>query len=695
MTYRARATCSGAACGHQGRRPTRPWWCLALLGLLSTPATVLGDVIANKDETLETCETEVFKVDCDVNHVIVMLGAQYGRMRFGRCVDRDYGFVGCAEDVLHLADRWCSGRRGCQIPVPNSAFKGTHPCPKDLKPYLEASYQCVPVETAEAQHCEMSSFILPSATVGYLSSLVTMETGKGSERCPWIIQARHGQRVNVTLLDFARSPAAQDNQVPDGHGVCKVYALLNEIRGESSDESSPERSLSVCSSKNRTRHVYVSGGHGLEVRIMGPGDKGRAAELTDHFLIKYQVFGCPDPDIPLNTWLERERDVAVVRCSATGQKWRLVCNGSHWQGDFGNCTDAFDATFGEIVWGSLVLPFEVSLVVVVCIAIAIGIVILAFGLVCIVSCKKKKQKRLSQCGTRETPGRQSRGHPQETKETPGRQSRGHPKQTKETPGRQRPIHSVPPQPMTLSPARGPRPPARTHSLPRRDPRQGRAGDPPTTFPPPPPPYLMDKGHEYDPVSEPPPPPPPTPPLPDPSHLFDQLPPPIYPGSPLSQTTVGLDGGGRVRVGLTQGGAPSPPPFEEPSVTPPPPGYHSPMKSPRAGVFTYPPCPANGLRGGLGEPGTPRTHPEDARGDFKFSMKIYSADGSSTGTPTYYELEPNEVPFHHTTDRHGDGGQGNRSQVRSESPRFSQTLIKPRRAFYDTSVNKVFTKTGTV
>jgi len=40
-----------------------------------------------------------------------MLSARYGRMRQdGRCVKRDYGYVGCAADVLAHVDRLCSGR---------------------------------------------------------------------------------------------------------------------------------------------------------------------------------------------------------------------------------------------------------------------------------------------------------------------------------------------------------------------------------------------------------------------------------------------------------------------------------------------------------------------------------------------------------------------------------------------------------
>ena len=57
---------------------------------------------------------------------------------------RDNRYLGCAVDVLSLADQWCSGRQSCQIPIPNSALRRTQPCPKDIKSYFEASYRCQP-----------------------------------------------------------------------------------------------------------------------------------------------------------------------------------------------------------------------------------------------------------------------------------------------------------------------------------------------------------------------------------------------------------------------------------------------------------------------------------------------------------------------------------------------------------------------
>ena len=42
-------------------------------------------------DPLEYCETELFHAECKDNEVVIIENAQYGRMRFGRCVERDYG----------------------------------------------------------------------------------------------------------------------------------------------------------------------------------------------------------------------------------------------------------------------------------------------------------------------------------------------------------------------------------------------------------------------------------------------------------------------------------------------------------------------------------------------------------------------------------------------------------------------------
>jgi len=90
------------------------------------------------------CDTETFRAECARDEVIVMRSARYGRMALGRCVETEMGHIGCHRDVLTPVDRRCSGRRRCELRVPDAELESTRPCLRELKSYLEAAYSCVP-----------------------------------------------------------------------------------------------------------------------------------------------------------------------------------------------------------------------------------------------------------------------------------------------------------------------------------------------------------------------------------------------------------------------------------------------------------------------------------------------------------------------------------------------------------------------
>jgi len=86
---------------------------------------------------------EVFHAECAVGEVVVMERARFGRMELGRCVTRNYGYIGCSVDVLSTLDDACSGHRACDLSVSDPALVRTKPCPKDFAAYLDADYRCV------------------------------------------------------------------------------------------------------------------------------------------------------------------------------------------------------------------------------------------------------------------------------------------------------------------------------------------------------------------------------------------------------------------------------------------------------------------------------------------------------------------------------------------------------------------------
>ena len=94
--------------------------------------------------------TEAMQAVCKDDEIIIVTSAKYGRMKLGRCVKTDFGFVGCSRDVLDLVDKKCSGRRRCAINVPDPMFEEMRPCNQEFKSYLEAAYACVKGEDSHS-----------------------------------------------------------------------------------------------------------------------------------------------------------------------------------------------------------------------------------------------------------------------------------------------------------------------------------------------------------------------------------------------------------------------------------------------------------------------------------------------------------------------------------------------------------------
>lgn len=118
-----------------------------------------------------------------------------------------------------------------------------------------------------------------SAENGRIASVVAEETGCGTPDCPWIIEAKPGQKVNISLTDFAlaRQDGTKMDRPSRGPGSCRVYATIKE--------ESVSRSTTVCGGSGRERHIYTSVTNTVEIRIVGQPstDDGR-----DHFLLKYE-----------------------------------------------------------------------------------------------------------------------------------------------------------------------------------------------------------------------------------------------------------------------------------------------------------------------------------------------------------------------------------------------------------------------
>ena len=93
---------------------------------------------------LEYCSHEYFEPTCGEGEMILIQNAQYGRMKVGRCVEHDLGYIGCTANAQEYIDETCLGHRSCSVSVALLAVKTSKGCIKGLDKYLEASYMCVP-----------------------------------------------------------------------------------------------------------------------------------------------------------------------------------------------------------------------------------------------------------------------------------------------------------------------------------------------------------------------------------------------------------------------------------------------------------------------------------------------------------------------------------------------------------------------
>jgi len=99
----------------------------------------------------EYCHYETFRPECWKNEVIVIQEAIYGRRRAGRCTEaensadmaEDPQYLDCHADVLALLGAKCSGKKECELRIPDPDLDRATPCNKFLRMFLEVRHTCV------------------------------------------------------------------------------------------------------------------------------------------------------------------------------------------------------------------------------------------------------------------------------------------------------------------------------------------------------------------------------------------------------------------------------------------------------------------------------------------------------------------------------------------------------------------------
>lgn len=139
--------------------------------------------------------------------------------------------------------------------------------------------------------CYESEYLEVGAASGYLASVVTDRTGRGSVDCPWLIRAEPWQRINLTLWDFAASGSVSYS-IPGSSGEaagirdvtligthCHKYAVIHE--------KLVIRETIVCGDLQREKVVYVSTTNEVSVEITRYNVPKKPSYFLLHFNSKW------------------------------------------------------------------------------------------------------------------------------------------------------------------------------------------------------------------------------------------------------------------------------------------------------------------------------------------------------------------------------------------------------------------------
>jgi len=170
------------------------------------------------------------------------------------------------------------------------------------------------VVSADLLSCRSSKLIKLLSPVGYLSNIASSSSSSSSYSAAecidggpeWLIEASPGQRINLTLWDFAQRSQRDAAARLSG---CIKYATVTEISSVDSEEEKI-----VCGSQrgtaDRRRHVYTSLGNAVRIRlhVIAKEDSATESSSTPRFLLHYEgsfsflpenllhiFFGCPLP----------------------------------------------------------------------------------------------------------------------------------------------------------------------------------------------------------------------------------------------------------------------------------------------------------------------------------------------------------------------------------------------------------------
>ena len=290
-------------------------------------------------------------------------------MKVGRCLTRNY-FIGCSADVTDMMHARCSGRRHCSVAIPDATMFAAQPCPGDLVAYLEAEYECLKVTKSDPESCLEGGMQVLTSNSGYIFK-PPVKSEDSKPPCRQHIVAQPGQTINVYMNDYHQGDdAALRSAAP---GDCDTYGYVFE--------DSTTIATRICGGAfKKNQLIYNSKGNTVDITLT----KGSAH--SHHYLLEYEIVGCPTIVPPTNAWVSIQADTAVVTCNDSNIATKLYCAGNTWVGDIQNCTHVnADFLIAESILVSSFSDLFASsgVFIVVCIGLAFS-VLSAIGLLVLV-----------------------------------------------------------------------------------------------------------------------------------------------------------------------------------------------------------------------------------------------------------------------------------------------------------------------
>ena len=132
----------------------------------------------------------------------------------------------------------------------------------------------IPVRSSLPQTCIPGQNIELEGPSGYLASSDILNHRYGGD-CPWHITAPPGQRINITLYNFARYRLSDSTNHYLSDGACYELGDILERGGQS-------QRLTLCK-KHRKTHVYTSQTNSVNIQV-----KTDSALADYYFLLKYE-----------------------------------------------------------------------------------------------------------------------------------------------------------------------------------------------------------------------------------------------------------------------------------------------------------------------------------------------------------------------------------------------------------------------